>query len=99
MAMVGNFNFFYFLRLTWEFLNLKSECGGSVCWSNNKIIIDENDQLYTYVCLHFIAENGMGLEISTAGDVYSYGIIMLEMVTGRCPSDGPFCNDPAQDNG
>jgi len=38
MAVVDNFNFFYFLRLMWKFLNLESECGGSVCWPNNKII-------------------------------------------------------------
>ena len=38
MAVVGNFYFFIFLRLTWEFLDLESECGGSVYWSNNKII-------------------------------------------------------------
>ena len=24
VVVVGNFNFFYFLRLTWEFLNLES---------------------------------------------------------------------------
>ena len=38
MAVVGNFNFSYFLRLTWEFLDLESERGGSVYWPNNKII-------------------------------------------------------------
>ena len=32
------FQFFFFLRLTWEFLDFESECGGSVCWPNNKII-------------------------------------------------------------
>jgi len=37
MAVVGNFNFSYFLRLTWQILALKIECGGSVCWPNNKI--------------------------------------------------------------
>ena len=30
MAVVGNFNFSYFLRLTWEFLALESERGGSM---------------------------------------------------------------------
>jgi hypothetical protein len=38
MAVVANLNFSYFLRLTWEFLDLESERGDSVCWPNNKII-------------------------------------------------------------
>ena len=38
MAMVGNFYFSIFLRLMWEFLDLESECGGSIYWPNNKII-------------------------------------------------------------
>ena len=38
MAVVNNFYFSIFLRLTWEFLGLQSERGGSVCWPNNKII-------------------------------------------------------------
>ena len=38
MTVVGNFYFSIFLRLTWEFLGLESERGGSVCWPNNKII-------------------------------------------------------------
>ena len=42
MAVVGIFYFFIFLRLTWEFLDLESERGGSVCWPNNKIIDAEN---------------------------------------------------------
>ena len=40
MVVVGNFNFSYFLQLTWEFLDFESERGGSVCWPNNKIIDD-----------------------------------------------------------
>ena len=35
MAVVCNF---IFLFLSWEFLGLESERGGSVCWLNNKII-------------------------------------------------------------
>lgn len=34
----------------------------------------------------------MGCEISTAGDVYSYGIILLEMLTGKHPTDDMFKN-------
>ena len=40
MAVVGNFIFLFFLRLTWDFLDLESERGGSICWPNNKIIDD-----------------------------------------------------------
>ena len=35
---MGNFYFSIFFQLTWKFLGLASERGGSVCWPNNKII-------------------------------------------------------------
>ncbi|XP_027084204.1 uncharacterized protein [Coffea arabica] len=38
-------------------------------------------------------EYGMGLAPSTQGDVYSYGILLLEMITGRRPTDDIFVGD------
>lgn len=36
------------------------------------------------------AKYGMGSEVSTYEDMYSYGIIILEMFTGKKPTDGMF---------
>ncbi|XP_059309596.1 probable LRR receptor-like serine/threonine-protein kinase At3g47570 [Lycium ferocissimum] len=37
-------------------------------------------------------EYGIGSEVSTNGDIYSYGIMILEMLTGKKPTDDAFSN-------
>ena len=38
----------------------------------------------------FLVEYGEGSAVSTIGDVYSLGILLLEMFTGRSPTDEMF---------
>jgi len=38
-------------------------------------------------------EYGMGSEITTGGDVYSFGVLLLEMLTGKQPTDDFFVDD------
>lgn len=42
------------------------------------------------IVMHNIAEYGFGSIISRNGDVYSYGIIILELLTGKHPTDEMF---------
>uniref|UniRef100_A0A2C9VKX4 non-specific serine/threonine protein kinase n=1 Tax=Manihot esculenta TaxID=3983 RepID=A0A2C9VKX4_MANES len=35
-------------------------------------------------------EYGLGSELSVEGDIYSYGILLLEMITGKRPTDNMF---------
>ncbi|XP_038904391.1 probable LRR receptor-like serine/threonine-protein kinase At3g47570 [Benincasa hispida] len=38
-------------------------------------------------------EYGTGSRISIEGDIFSYGILLLEMIIGKRPTDDIFCND------
>ncbi|MBA0621980.1 hypothetical protein Godav_007555 [Gossypium davidsonii] len=38
-------------------------------------------------------EYGMGKEVSTFGDVYSYGVVLMELFTGKRPTDSMFTGE------
>ncbi|GLJ14213.1 hypothetical protein SUGI_0228110 [Cryptomeria japonica] len=42
---------------------------------------------------YFAPEYGLGGQVSTKGDVYSFGMLILEMVTKRRPTDDIFSGD------
>ena len=61
---------------------------GSVCslWS----CTNSGDSLILLCVLHVNAEYGMSEEISTKGDVYSFGVLLLQLITGCSPTDEKF---------
>ncbi|CDP20761.1 unnamed protein product [Coffea canephora] len=49
-----------------------------------------NTELHNLNFCNKIPQYGMGVAASTLGDVYSYGILLLEMIIGRRPTDDMF---------
>ncbi|CAM8982995.1 unnamed protein product [Rhodiola kirilowii] len=57
--------------------------------------LSEGESLSTAIkgSIGYVApEQGMGAVISTQGDIYSYGIVLLELITGKMPTDYMFNN-------
>ena len=44
------------------------------------------------ICVTCKTEYGQGIEVSAKGDIYSFGVMLLEMITRKKPTSGFFSN-------
>ncbi|WOH02826.1 hypothetical protein DCAR_0522219 [Daucus carota subsp. sativus] len=68
---------------------VKESDQGSVC-ANDSALCISTDGLLCGSLGYMAPEYGMGMQASTEGDVYSYGVLLLESVTGKRPTDSIF---------